>query len=131
MVFDYLKNKVSATLSDVNQALIGDRNQQIERLEKDIQGLESQFDRRQAILTVKIQQRRDFLDQEHKVEGHSAEHYPDLDPINFTEAGEESLLATIAQQIIERFPGSQGLLSQLDQSLHAFCESRDFRLIIL
>jgi hypothetical protein len=120
-VFDYLKNKVSKTVSDLGEAISGTTEDQIEKTRTRIRELDMALDRKRARLEKKIQQRFEELYPENPVDDFSFQHYADIDPINFASKGEESWLAVVAHQIIERFPGSQTLLSQLDDSLYAFC----------
>jgi hypothetical protein len=47
--------------------------------------------------------------------------------VNFEEGAAESWLVLAATQIIDRFPGSERLLSRLDDSLRGFCEANAFR----
>ena len=62
------------------------------------------------------------------VEGAGGGRFPGLDPVNFEEDEPESWLVAAATGIIDKFPGSAGLLSQLDATFAAFCEANHLRL---
>lgn len=122
-VFDYLKNKVKNTVSDLGSALSGNTEARVERVRGRIREVDMALDRKRARLEAKLQQRFDELYPEKPVENFSFDHYEDIDPINFVGPGEESWLVAVAHQIIDKFPGSQTLLSQLDNSLYAFADA--------
>lgn len=54
--------------------------------------------------------------------------FPDLDPMNFEDPSEASWLLSVATGIIDRFPGGEALLSQLDATHRAFHEASDLRI---
>lgn len=53
--------------------------------------------------------------------------FPDLDPTNFEESGEQRWYVAVATGIIDRFPGNDRLLSQLDTTFRAFHDANDLR----
>jgi uncharacterized coiled-coil protein SlyX len=119
-VFEFLKKQAQG----ISEALSGGNDLQVEKkLRERIREIELQLERRRAILAARYQQRIDALYPKERQSDWRPEHYEDLAPINFATAGEESLLASVANSVIDRFPGGQTLLSQLDLSLRAFTEA--------
>ena len=57
----------------------------------------------------------------------SAGRFPELDPVNFEETEPQNLLISAATGIIDNFPGSATLLSQLDKTLEAFADANYYR----
>ena len=55
--------------------------------------------------------------------------YPDLAPVNFEESEPMGWLVTAATGIIDNFPGSESLLSQLDATFVAFADANFYRVV--
>jgi hypothetical protein len=127
VVFDFLKSKVTNAVSDLGEAFGASQEVRIERTRARIRDLDMALDRKRARLEKKLQQRFDKLYPNEAVSNFSFENYVGIDPINFAGKGEESWLTVVAHQIIDKFPGSHTLLSQLDNSHYAFSEANHLK----
>lgn len=128
-MFDYLKNRVSSAMQDINRALSSSEAERVEKLRVQIRDLELEADRKRARLEARQQQKLEILYPEKPVDGYKPGRFPDLHPLNFAERHEESWLVGVATGIIDNFPGSSALLSQLDTTLQAFSESNHLRVL--
>ncbi len=102
--------------------------------EGDREGLEAELARvraamaeRQEQLESKREGRLQALFPQQPVAGAAEGRYPGLDPVNFEEGEQQSWLVGAATGIIDNFPGSEALLSQLDATLEAFCDANHYR----
>ena len=116
MVFDALRRALSSDEGERPAAL----SEELARVQ---QGVSERLDQ----LEAKRGSRLDALFPEGPVAGSGPGRYPELDPVNFEEAEELSWLVAAATGIIDNFPGSERLLSQLDATFHAFSEANHLR----
>lgn len=128
-MFDYLKNRVTSAVNELGDALSASDEQKAEKLRARIRKLDLELDRKRARFEARLQQKLDLLRPAETVPGYSRDHYAGLDPINFARPGEESWLAGVATGIINKFPGADALLSQLDQTLLAYSEANHIRVM--
>jgi hypothetical protein len=89
--------------------------------------LDESLDARRDELEAKRQARLQALFPQGPVEGWGPQRFPELDPLNFEDDQGESWLITVATRIIDNFPGSETLLSQLDTTLRAFSDANHLR----
>lgn len=99
-----------------------------EGLRAELTRLHDAIETRAEQLESKRASRLEALFPDGPVEGAGEGRFPGLAPINFEEEEPESWLVATATGIIDNFPGSAGLLSQLDATFAAFCEANHFRL---
>lgn len=116
MVFDSLKRFVSGPEGDKGA-----------RLRAELARVEEAIEKRRQQLEEKRHSRLESLFPEGPVEGFGPRHYPDMDPLNLEADEEESWLVAVATRIIDNFPGSASLLSQLDNTLRAFSDANHYR----
>lgn len=128
-MFEGFRKQLSSTLSGLGQALSGTEQEKIERLRGRIREVDMRLDRKRAIMEKRLEQRFEALYPQAPIDGFSPDHYNDLDPLNFALPGEENWLVTLANRIIDNFPGGQSMLSQLDNTLRAFSESNHYRVV--
>jgi hypothetical protein len=111
----------------------GDAAKRVDDLEDELRRLREGIEHRGAQLDQKRQARLAALFPGGPVEGFRAAspggpaRYPGLDPFNFEETEEQSLLVAVAQRVVDGFPGGESLLSQLDGTLRAFSEANHYR----
>ena len=92
-------------------------------LEVELARIDEQLDARRDDLEAMRQARLEALFPTGPAEGWQPGRYPELDPLNFEDGETESWLITVATRIIDNFPGSETLLSQLDTTLRAFSDA--------
>ncbi|MEZ6185559.1 MAG: hypothetical protein R3F62_11185 [Planctomycetota bacterium] len=113
----------------LRRAFGSDENQRRVKLEAELLRVSEAIEKRRASLEELRRSRLQALFPEGAVAGSGEGRYPDLDPINFEEGEQESWLVSVATQIIDRFPGGDVLLSQLDRSLRAFSDANHYRVV--
>ncbi|MCW8139652.1 MAG: hypothetical protein KIT58_12210 [Planctomycetota bacterium] len=117
-MFESLRRAISGEPTDRRAELFAERGRVVEALEQ-----------RRAMLEDKRRTRVEALFPEGPVPGAGAGRFPDLDPFNFEEAEEQSWLVAVAQRIIDGFPGSEALLSQLDATFRGFSDANHYRVV--
>ena len=125
-MFDYVKNRLSSAVNELGQAMAGD-DERTQMLERRITELELELERKRACLEAKQKRKLELLTPARVAPGYSPEAYRGLDPINFIESSEQSWLTSVADSIVDNFPGGEGLLSQLDATLLTLSEANHFR----
>jgi len=128
-MFGRLKNLASSAMDDLNRAVSGDQDDRGGRLRGQLREVELELGRHRARLEGKLKLKFENLYPKEPVSGAVGGRYPDLDPLNFVLSDEESWLVSVASGVIERFPGSATLLSQLDGALNAFAEANYLRVL--
>ena len=118
MVFDTLR-----------RALSGDDASREEALRAELRRLDEALDKRRGMLEARKASRLEALYPQGPVAGSGEGRFPGLDPVNFEEGEDEGWLVAIATRLIDRFPGSEALLSQLDTTLLASCTANHLRLV--
>lgn len=113
----------------LKRAISGDGAGRRAELEAERVRVTDGLEQRRGMLEDKRRTRVAALFPEGPVPGAGEGRYPDLDPFNFEEAEEQSWLVAVAQRIIDGFPGSEGLLSQLDATFQAFSEANHYRVV--
>ena len=113
----------------LKRAFGGDAEQRRANLEAEFARVSAAIEARRETLETLRRNRLHALFPDGAVAGSSGGHYPDLDPINFEEGEQDSWLVSVSTQIIDRFPGGDVLLSQLDRSLRAFSDANHFRVV--
>jgi len=119
-VFDSIKRALGNAAGVGGGSKARDLRQELLRVQDAIQS-------RQEQLAEKRATRFSSLFPEGPVEGFQQGSYPGLDPINFEETEPQSWLIATATGIIDNFPGSAGLLSQLDRTYMAFSDANHYR----
>ncbi|MCO5165769.1 MAG: hypothetical protein M9894_05300 [Planctomycetes bacterium] len=117
-MFESLKRAISGEPTDRRAELLAERVRVLEGLEQ-----------RRSMLEEKRRTRVEALFPDGPVPGAGAGRFPDLDPFNFEEAEEQSWLVAVAQRIIDGFPGSEALLSQLDATFRGFSDANHYRVV--
>lgn len=112
----------------LRRALGQDDPARVESLRADLARLDAALDKRRGMLEARRQSRQDALYPQGPVAGSGGGRFPGLDPVNFEEGEEEGWLVAMASRLIDRFPGSEALLSQLDTTLVAAAGSSWLRL---
>ena len=117
MVFDTLR-----------RALGGDDAARVETLRGELRRLDEALEKRRGMLESRRQSRLEALYPRGPVEGSGPTRFPGLDPVNFEEGEGEGWMVAIATRVIDRFPGSEALLSQLDTTLLTSAAANHLRL---
>lgn len=112
----------------LRRALSGDEATREEALKADLRRLDEALDKRRGMLEARKASRLEALYPQGPVEGSGRGRFPGLDPVNFEEGEDEGWLVAIATRLIDRFPGSESLLSQLDTTLLGSCAANHLRL---
>lgn len=113
----------------LRRAFSGDSDQRRAKLEAELARVTMAIEKRSESLDTLRRNRFQALFPDGAVDGAGDGRYPDLDPINFEEGEQDSWLVSMATQVIDRFPGGDVLLSQLDTSLRAFSDANHFRVV--
>ena len=117
MVLDYLKN-----------ALAGDGAARGREILDELERIRDALAERQKELDAKQGSRLQSLFPQGPVDGFQNGYYPGLDPLNFM-TDEPGWLIAVATGIIDKFPGSETLLSQLDATFLAFSDANHYRVV--
>lgn len=115
-VFDSLK-----------RALSGDSPDRLSEVERDLTKVADAIQARESQLEESRASRQEALFPEGPVEEAGLGIYPGLHPFTFEEEEAETWLVAAATGIIDNFPGSESLLSQLDSTFNAFAEANHLR----
>lgn len=116
MVFDALR-----------RALGNDGPERLDEVQREIARLDEAIARRTRELHELRSRRLQTLFPDGPVPGSGEGRYPGLDPVNFEEDESQGWLISAATGIIDNFPGSEALLSQLDSTLAAFADANHLR----
>jgi hypothetical protein len=112
-VFDSLK-----------RALSGEGPARVEEVERELVKVADAITSREVQLEERRSSRQEALFPEGPVKGAEGKGcYPGLHPFTFEEEEPQTWLVAAATGIIDNFPGSEGLLSQLDATFSAFAEA--------
>jgi hypothetical protein len=113
----------------LRRAISGDGSERRVELEAERVRLREALDQRRGMLEEKRRTRVQALFPQGKVPGSGDGRFPELDPFNFEEVEEQSWLVAVATRIIDGFPGSEALLSQLDATFRSFSDSNHYRVV--
>lgn len=113
----------------IKRALGASGSGDVAELQQELERVQEGLLVRQAQLDDKRASRLTALYPQGPVEGAGNGRFPDLDPINFEEGEPQSWLVAAATGIIERFPGSATLLSQLDRTFRAFSDANHYQVV--
>ncbi len=118
-----------AVFDSIKRALGGGDPAERAALEGELARVRVALGERRAQLEAKRASRLEALFPRGPVAGAAPGRYPGLDPINFEDGEEQGWLVGAATGIIDKFPGSEALLSQLDATFEAFCDANHYRVV--
>lgn len=111
----------------LKRALTGESPDRLQEVERELVKVDDAIQARESQLDECRASRQEALFPEGPVEDAGQGSFPGLHPFTFEEEVPETWLVAAATGIIDKFPGSETLLSQLDATFNAFSEANHLR----